>query len=66
MFKARAMVQQPEKVALEITMSATVEEWKAVAASMGSTWPDWQFASVIGQAIRGTVEHVETAREVES
>ena len=63
MFEATARVLQPEKVTLQITMSATVEEWKGVAESMRDRWPDWQFGAVIRQAIAGTVQHVETARQ---
>jgi hypothetical protein len=63
--RARAQIESPNAAELTLTLTMRVGEWKDLAALLPEQWPAWPVASLIRKAIRGTIEHVETAREVD-
>lgn len=63
MLTARAEVTNPNDAQLKLTLSMTVGEWKKVMDQLPETWPHWQLASVIRQAVYVTVDRVELIHE---
>lgn len=59
-------VLNPEKAVLEITIRAPMDEWASIAKTLGEDqrWPQWKFAATISDAIRKTVDRVESFHEI--
>lgn len=62
--RATAKIVDPDKAELSLTVVMTVAHWKDLRKQQSVNWPSWEFGSLIGAALDATINHVETAREV--
>jgi len=65
MMRGQAKITNPDEAMLEITITAPIKEWRALIKDMPSVWPQWQFAVLVSDAIRKTVDRIESIHSVE-
>lgn len=62
--KATARIVNPDGAELTLELTMTVKEWKELEQLLPTRWPGAPVAVLVGRAIRGTIEHVETALDL--
>jgi hypothetical protein len=66
MMRGTAKFPNPDDTVLELTVSATVKEWRDIMRQLPTSWPSWELGTLIADAIGKSVGRVETIHEVSS
>ena len=63
--RAKLSLDRPDKLEATMTVTMTIQEWRAIKARMSSNeWPDWAFANLIAQLIGKACSSYDQAEDV--
>jgi len=54
--RATFRIQNPDEVMATVTVSMPIKQWRELRGQLSDKWPSWDFARVIGDAIRQAEE----------
>lgn len=51
MIKGNFSIENPDDVQCEMRITMSLKEWRQIRASLGTKYPDWKLADMIGELI---------------